>query len=133
LEIFEPAGQNDLHLINGLQDGPVRFAFDVSFFIAHDISIDFINNSTKRKTKQITVMNTKKIEVAGNELQFFRKNAPKGFAGLIAEQLSEEGHKIGRIKVHAELHTIKDGYDEKIINTARQVLKNLKGLEYQEI
>ncbi len=75
-------------------------------------------------------MNTNKIEVSGNELQFFRKNAPKGFAGLIAEHLKSEGYPTDRVKVHAELHQIKDGYDEKIISTARHILKKLKDVEF---
>lgn len=75
--------------------------------------------------------NTKKIEVTGNELQFLRRNAPKGFASIIVDQLKDQGYNVGRVKVHQELHTIKDFYDYNIISEARNVLKRLKGLEYQ--
>ncbi|WP_282635816.1 hypothetical protein [Sphingobacterium thalpophilum] len=71
------------------------------------------------------------IEVAGNELQFIRKHAPKAFARLIAEALTAEGYPTDRVKVHVELHTIKDRYDKKIILKTRELLKNIKNVEYQ--
>jgi len=71
------------------------------------------------------------IEVAGNELQFIRKHAPKAFARTVAEALQREGYDVDRVKVHQELHTIKDGYDARIINKSRELLKVLSQVEYQ--
>lgn len=94
--------------------------------------------ASDKKTKvtgneiQLLRKNTKKIEVDGNELQFMRRNAPKGFASIIVDQLKDQGYDVGRVKVHTELHSIKDFYDEHIISAARNVLKILKGLEYQD-
>lgn len=75
--------------------------------------------------------NNKRIKVAGNELQFFRENAPSMFVALIVDQLKDEGCKVGRPKVNHELYTVKHDYDERVIIAARLVLKKLKGLEYQ--
>jgi len=71
------------------------------------------------------------IEVSGNELQFIRINAPKAFAGTISEALKTDGYIIGRVKVHQELHTIKDRYDLVIINKARELLKAIKNIEFE--
>lgn len=70
------------------------------------------------------------IEVSGNELQFIRQHAPKAFAGTIAEALTAEGYLVDRVKVHQELHTIKDGYDPIIINKSRELLKAIKKVEF---
>lgn len=75
--------------------------------------------------------NNKRIKVAGNELQFFRENAPNMFAALIVDHLKDQGYKVDRTKVNHDLYTIRLDYDERIITAARTVLKNLKGLEYQ--
>jgi len=80
-------------------------------------------------------MNTKThngmIEVSGNELQFIRKYAPKAFARTVSEALQREGYDVDRVKVHQELHTIKDGYDARIINKSRELLKVLSQVEFQ--
>lgn len=70
------------------------------------------------------------IEVSGNELQFIRQHAPKAFTGTVAEALITEGYQVGRVKVHQELHTIKDGYDSVIINKTRELLKAIKNVEF---
>lgn len=70
------------------------------------------------------------IEVTGNELQFIRKHAPKSFARTVSEALNAEGFPIDRVAVHKELHTIKDGYNAKIISKSRELLKLLAGVEY---
>ncbi len=76
---------------------------------------------------------TPKIEVTGNELQFIRKNAPKAFARTVSESLIAEGYNVDRVKVHQELHTIKDLYDKRIIIKARELLKAIQQVEYIEV
>lgn len=70
------------------------------------------------------------IEVSGNELQFIRQHAPKAFTRTIAEALTTDGYPVDRVKVHQELHTIKDGYDPVIINKTRELLKAIKKVEF---
>ncbi|WP_149525670.1 hypothetical protein [Sphingobacterium hotanense] len=72
------------------------------------------------------------IEVSGNELQFIRKHSPTAFPRTISEALIKEGYLIDRVTVHKELRTIKDGYDPRIISKARELLKLLSGVEYQD-
>lgn len=71
------------------------------------------------------------IEVSGNELQFIRKHAPKAFARTVAESLTSEGYVVDRVTVHKELHTIKDGYDARIISKSRELLKILSNVEFE--
>ncbi len=72
------------------------------------------------------------IEVSGNELQFIRKHAPTAFVRTVAEALTKEGFPTDRSTVHKELHTIKDGYDGRIISKARELLKILSKVEFKE-
>ncbi|SJN51570.1 hypothetical protein FM120_31335 [Sphingobacterium faecium PCAi_F2.5] len=72
------------------------------------------------------------IEVTGNELQFIRRHAPTGFIRIVSQALIAKGHNINRVKVHQELHTIKDGYNPLIIDKARELLKVLAGVEFSE-
>lgn len=70
------------------------------------------------------------IQVTGNELQFIRKHAPKSFARTVSEALNAEGYIVDRVTVHKELHTIKDGYNARVISKSRELLKILAGVEY---
>lgn len=76
------------------------------------------------------VISPEVIEVDGNELQFIRKHAPKAFARTVSDALTMEGYPVDRVKVHQELHTIKDGYDARIIRKSRELLKVLSKVEY---
>lgn len=73
------------------------------------------------------------VEVTGNELQFIRKHAPKAFARTVSEALTAEGYRVDRVTVHKELHTIKDGYDAKIIAKSRELLKVLSKVQFSEL
>ncbi|WP_447767037.1 hypothetical protein [Sphingobacterium faecium] len=70
------------------------------------------------------------IKVSIEELDFMRKNRPKSFTTSICEALQTEGHKVNRVKVHQELTTLKDEYDERIIDAARRVLRAIKNVEF---
>jgi len=78
-----------------------------------------------------TITTPSMIEVSGNELQFIRKNAPKAFSRTVAESLTSEGYSVDRVTVHKELHTIKDGYDARIISKSRELLKILSNVEFE--
>jgi len=81
----------------------------------------------KEKT---TICKTALIKLDHNELIFFRKYAPKGFPRIVCDELLAEGYSTNRIKVHNEITTIKDEYDERIIQKARVVLKQKTGREF---
>lgn len=70
------------------------------------------------------------IKMDHQELIFIRKYAPIAFARTITESLSNEGYVTTRFKVHNELNTLKDEYDNRIISKARELLKVLTGKEY---
>ncbi|NQD71654.1 hypothetical protein HP439_13070 [Sphingobacterium shayense] len=78
-----------------------------------------------------TATQTEIIQVSGNELQFIRKHAPKAFARTVSEALTAEGYPVDRVTVHKELHTIKDGYDTRIINKSRELLQVLSKVEFE--
>lgn len=73
---------------------------------------------------------TKSIKVTARELLFFKDNWPVGLPSLIAESLERDGLTVTRNKVHRELTTIKDEYDPVIIQRAHEVIKLIKGVEF---
>lgn len=73
------------------------------------------------------------IAIDPKEILFIKENAPTGFPRMIVEALEAEGKKVDRVRVHKEISTIKDGYSIDIIQTARRLLKAIKGVEYSPI
>ena len=67
------------------------------------------------------------MKIDAREILFIRKNAPKGFYSLVADNINES-----RTKVKNELNLLKEEYDEKIIEESRRLLKVIKGLEYNQ-
>lgn len=82
------------------------------------------------ETKAIPKLDLVKID--HEELIFIRKYAPKAFARTITDSLVNDGYEANRYKVHNELNTLKDEYDLKVINKARELLKALTGREFQK-
>jgi len=82
------------------------------------------------ETKAIPKLDLVKID--HEELIFIRKYAPKAFARTITDSLANDGYEANRYKVHNELNTLKDEYDLKVINKARELLKALTGREFQK-
>lgn len=70
------------------------------------------------------------IKVSIEELQFIRNNSPKGFPRLVSEALTAIGYPIDRVRVHKELHTLKDNYDSIIILKTRELLKLIQKVEF---
>jgi len=81
--------------------------------------------------ESINRTNPSTIKVEHEELVFMRKYAPTAFARTITEALANEGYQTNRIKVHNELNTLKDEYDERIINKARELFKVLTEKHYK--
>jgi hypothetical protein len=64
--------------------------------------------------------------IDAREILFIRRNAPRGFYTLIAENLG-----VSRVKVKNELNLLKEDYDKNIVKEARRLLKAIKGIEYE--
>ncbi|MGJ1419958.1 hypothetical protein ACR79T_10055 [Sphingobacterium spiritivorum] len=88
-------------------------------------------------TKRETVKNpggdncALKTKIDLDELLFMKNNWPTGFPRIVSDALLAEGITMDRIRVHNELTTIKSSYDARIIEKARKLLKEIKGLEYE--
>ncbi|MFD2962808.1 MULTISPECIES: hypothetical protein [Olivibacter] len=75
-------------------------------------------------------MNTT-INVDAREILFIKEHAPKGFSRIIADSLQSEGITVDRVTVHKEISTLKTNYNKQVIETARRLLKAIKGVEFQ--
>lgn len=74
--------------------------------------------------------NNNNIEVDKEEILYFIEHSWTGFPSLVLENLKARGIKSNRQKIHKELTSIKKSYDRAIIESARHLLKSVKGLEY---
>lgn len=73
------------------------------------------------------------MKVDVNELDFIRRNAPKGLYSIVADNLSARGIPTTRFKVHQQVSVLKDEFDEIIISEIRTVLAQVKqGLTYEK-
>ncbi|MGJ1329370.1 hypothetical protein [Sphingobacterium multivorum] len=70
------------------------------------------------------------IEVDKNEIIFFTDHWPIGFQRTVSDALKAKGINIDRVKVQRELTMIKKSYNKEVIETARFLLKAIKGKEY---
>lgn len=71
-----------------------------------------------------------KTKIEHEEILFFYRNAPLGFARIVHDNLRDAGISINRTQVHRELYTVKKEYLKPVISEARRVLKAIKGIEY---
>ena len=72
------------------------------------------------------------MKVDAREIVFIKENAPKGFPRLIVETLESKGVKVDRVRVHMELFTLKNDYNDLIIEEARRLLFAVKGVKYSK-
>lgn len=72
------------------------------------------------------------MKVDVNELEFIRKNAPKGLYSIVADNLTARGIQTTRFKVHQQVSVLKEDYDETIVTEIRMVLSQVKqGLKFE--
>lgn len=71
------------------------------------------------------------IQVDQEEILFFRDNKPKGLERLIVEALNAKGIETTIPTVRKHISSIKNSYNEAIIEEARTLIKILKGVEYE--
>ena len=67
------------------------------------------------------------MQVDTRELMFIKQNAPRGMTRLVADNLG-----INNTKVINELRLIKDNYNDAIILETRRLLKEIKGLSFNQ-
>lgn len=72
------------------------------------------------------------MKVDAREIVFIKENAPKGFPRLIVESLESQGLQYDRIRVHKELFTLKNDYNDVVIEEARRLLHLIKGVKYSK-
>ncbi|MBP3944389.1 hypothetical protein J5U18_12645 [Sphingobacteriaceae bacterium WQ 2009] len=78
------------------------------------------------------MLNTEKqkIEVSPLEIVFFYNNMTSTMKRMVADRLNENGLSAKRENIYRELQTLKKEYDAEIITQARRILKEFKGLEF---
>jgi len=74
-----------------------------------------------------------KTKINHEEILFFYRNAPAGFARIVHDNLKDAGFSINRTQVHRELYTLKKDYLKPVIDEARRVLTAIKGIEFNTI
>lgn len=78
------------------------------------------------------MLNTEKqrIEVSPLEIVFLYNNMTSTMKRMVADRLNENGLIAKRENIYRELQTLKKEYDAEIIFQARRILKEFKGLEF---
>jgi len=66
------------------------------------------------------------MRVDAREILFIRQNAPQGMLRTLANNTGLEYNR-----VRAEMYSLKEDYDEQIVNEARRLLEANTGLVYK--